>query len=177
MINLNTESGAFPDNVHGASLQKGRSASRRVLLVDDDNSVRDSVDVLLESEGFEVLCARNGRDGLTIFHRSLRPIGLLVTDCEMPGMTGLELAQACARRDPGVAVLFISGSLPSEELQEYSGTQRRAFLAKPFGGDEMLRKVKELLAPVFDAKAVPPTPRVHLGIQLLRSTRRAQPAH
>jgi DNA-binding NtrC family response regulator len=159
------------------NLHKESSAARRVLLVDDDNAVRDAVDVLLESAGFEVLSARNGRDGLTIFHRSLRPIGLLVTDCEMPGMTGLELAQACARRNPRVAVLYISGSLPNEELQEDLATRRRAFLAKPFGEDALLRKVRELLTPVFEPKAIPPSPRVHLGIQLLRSMRRVRPAH
>jgi DNA-binding NtrC family response regulator len=161
MINLNNES----------------STSRRILLVDDDNSLRDAVDVLLTSENFEVIPARNGRDGLTIFHRALRPIGLLVTDCEMPGMTGLELAQACARRNPRVAVLYISGALPNEELQEDLATRRRAFLAKPFGGEALLRKVRELLSPVFGPKAIPPSPRVHAGFQLLRSMRRAHPAH
>jgi DNA-binding NtrC family response regulator len=95
----------------------------------------------------------------------------------MPVMTGLELAQACARHNPGVAVLYISGAFPGEELREDLTARRRAFLAKPFNGDEMLRKIRELLAPVFDPKAIPPPSRDQVGTQLLRGMRRAHPVH
>jgi CheY-like chemotaxis protein len=142
---------------------------RRVLLVDDHNSVRDVVYTLLESDGYEVLAARNGPEGLTIFHRSLRRVGLLITDCDMPGMTGLELARACARRDRNVGVLYMSGSGPDEELQAELGTHRRAFLLKPFRGDELLHKVKELFVPGFDPDPVPAPPRLHLMTELSRS--------
>jgi len=141
---------------------------KRVLLVDDQNSVRDAVYTLLENDGYEVLSARNGLDGLTIFHRSLRPIDLLVTDCDMPGMTGPELARACLRRNRDVGILYISGSRPNDELQADLETGRRAFLAKPFRGDDLLRKVKELLSPGFGRNTrLPQEP--HLAIQLVRS--------
>jgi CheY-like chemotaxis protein len=138
---------------------------RRVLLVDDRNSARDYVYTLLESDGYEVLAARNGPEGLTIFHRSLRPVDLLVTDCDMPGMTGLELARACARRNRNVGVLFMSGSGPDEELKADIAAFRRAFLLKPFRGDELLRKVRELFVPGFDPEPVPAPPGLHLVTQ------------
>jgi len=141
---------------------------RRILLVDDRNSVRDFVYTLLERDGYEVLAARNGQEGLTIFHRSLHPVDLLVTDCEMPGMTGLELARGCVRRDPNLGVVYISGSEPDEELKADLGTPRRAFLLKPFRGADLLRKVKGLFVPGFDPVPVPEPPRIHLVTQLSR---------
>ena len=145
-----------------------RDERRRILLVDDRNSVRDFVYTLLEGEGYEVLAARNGPEGLTIFHRSLHPVDLLVTDCEMPGMTGLELARACARSDRHVGVLYMSGSAPDAELQADLGKSRRAFLLKPFHGDELLRKVKALFVPGFDPDPIPAPPALHLASQLSR---------
>jgi CheY-like chemotaxis protein len=140
---------------------------KRILLVEDRNSVRDYVYTLLESDGYEVLAARNGPEGLSIFHRSLHRVDLLVTDCEMPGMTGLELARACARRDPAVGVLYISGSGPDEDLKADLGAPRRAFLLKPFNGDELLRKVKKLFVPGFDPDPAPAPLVLHLASQRL----------
>jgi CheY-like chemotaxis protein len=141
---------------------------KRILLVDDQNSVRDYVYALLEGDGYEVLAAKSGPEGLTIFHRSLHPVDLLVTDCEMPGMTGLELARACARRNRNVGVLYISGSVPDEELKADLATPRRAFLLKPFPGDALLRRVKELFVPGFDPDPVPAPLGIHLATQLSR---------
>ena len=136
-------------------------AQKRVLIVDDENSVLDAVYELMESDGYEVLAARNGVDGLTIFHRSVHLIDLLVTDCNMPGgIGGLELAQACARRNRDVGVLYISGCRPCEELQADLDRPRRAYLSKPFCGNDLLRVARELLAPGFDRPTViGPAPR------------------
>ena len=58
--------------------------STRVLLVDDQDCVRNTLYSLLESDGYDVLAASTGPDGLTICHQSIRPIALLVTDYHMP---------------------------------------------------------------------------------------------
>ena len=117
----------------------------RILLVDDDHSVRNSLYALLESAGYEVLAASNGPDGLTMFRQSIRPIDLLVTDYNMPRMSGLELARECSRLYGGLNVLYVSGSRPDEELQVDLQAPTRGFLAKPFRGDDLLRKARELL--------------------------------
>jgi CheY-like chemotaxis protein len=113
----------------------------RVLLVDDENSIRHSLYELLETGGYEVLAASSGLEGLTIFRQSLHPIELLVTDYNMPKMSGLELARECSRLCNELSVLYVSGSRPDEELQ----APKRGFLAKPFRGHDLLRKAKELL--------------------------------
>ena len=117
----------------------------RILLVDDENTVRNSVYELLESNGYEVLAASNGADGLTIFRQSIRPIELLVTDYNMPRMSGLELARECSLLCNELRVLYVSGTRPDEDLEADLRAGRREFLAKPFRGTELLRKAKELL--------------------------------
>jgi len=117
----------------------------RILLVDDNDSLRNSLYALLETAGYEVLAASNGPDGLTIFRKSIRPVELLVTDYNMPQMSGLELARECSRLFKELRVLYVSGSQPGEELQADLQAGRSAFLAKPFHGQELLCKTRALL--------------------------------
>jgi CheY-like chemotaxis protein len=125
---------------------QGHSETRpRVLLVDDESSVRESIYTLLESDGYEVLAASNGPDALSIFRQSNRPIELLVTDCNMPQMSGVQLARDCSRLCNDLSVLYVSGSSPDEELEADLRERRRGFLAKPFRGSDLLRKARELL--------------------------------
>ena len=119
---------------------------RRVLLVDDEPSVRESLYTLLEREGYEVLASSNGSDALSIFRLSVRPIELLVTDYNMPEMSGLELARECSRLRGELKVLYVSGSRPDEELQADLKTCKHGFLAKPFRAGDLVRKARELLS-------------------------------
>lgn len=117
----------------------------RVLLVDDDRGVRHALYELLESEGYDVLSAENGPDALVVFRQSIRPVELLVTDYNMPRMSGLELARECSRLSCELSVLYVSGAHPDEQLQADLFEPQRAFLAKPFRTDDLLRKARELL--------------------------------
>jgi CheY-like chemotaxis protein len=117
----------------------------RVLIVDDHNSLRNSLYKILESDGYDVLSASNGADALAICRKSIHPIELLVTDYNMPQMTGLELARECSRLNSELRVLYISGSDPDDGLRADLEGRKRSFLAKPFRGADLLRKAKELL--------------------------------
>jgi CheY-like chemotaxis protein len=117
----------------------------RVLLVDDEIIVRDVLSALLKRDGYEVFAADSGQDGLNLFRQSSRPIELLVTDYNMPDMTGLELARECSRLCGELRVLYVSGARPDEELQADLQGRKRDFLSKPFRSDDLLRKARELL--------------------------------
>ena len=117
----------------------------RLLLVDDTDFVRDSLYTVLEDGGYEVLAANGGPAALTMFRQSIYPVELLVTDYNMPGMSGLELARVCTRLNRDLGVLYVSGSEPDEDLREDLLGRKRGFLAKPFRGTELLRKARELL--------------------------------
>lgn len=117
----------------------------RLLLVDDEDFVRDSLYSLLERDGYEVLAASNGTDGMAIYRHSFHPIELLVADYNMPGMSGLALAHECSRLNRELGVLYISDSPPDKKLQEDLQGCRRGFILKPFQGRDLLRKARELL--------------------------------
>jgi DNA-binding response OmpR family regulator len=117
----------------------------RILLVSDEDQIRNPVYTLLENEGYEVLTATNTADGITTFRRSIYPIELLITDFNIVTLSGLELAHECTRLDRDLSVLYVSTSELNEDLRMGILGRKRGFLLKPFDGNDLRRKVKELL--------------------------------
>ncbi|MGI8421219.1 MAG: response regulator transcription factor [Gaiellaceae bacterium] len=113
----------------------------RILLVEDEDSVRPLLERILEQNGFDVLAARDGVDALEVLDRCSGGVDLLVTDVLMPRMHAPALAERLAARGDATPVLFMSG---------YTGGELRAgtrFLRKPFTTAERLSTVRELLPP------------------------------
>lgn len=100
-----------------------------VLLVDDDEDVRETAAEMLEELGYVVLQAESGQQALSILDRS-PDLDVLVTDVRMPGMTGLELSAEALSRRHGLRVILISGFFRPQAL-----TCR--FLQKPFRTHEL----------------------------------------
>jgi signal transduction histidine kinase len=117
----------------------------RVLLVEDNPLVRMTVRHYLEEAGLEVLEAADARDAKRLCATHAESIELLISDVVMPETPGPRLAAALRASLPELRVLFISanpeGRLPPEEAAT------GALLRKPFGPDELLGKVREVLAP------------------------------
>ena len=117
----------------------------RILIVDDEVSIRRILYRILENGGYDVLSAGDGAEALSIYRRSSPAVDLLITDYNMPEMTGLELARECTAIHSRLPVLYISGAPPDEALRCELHKPGRAFLAKPFRKDELLRTCKEML--------------------------------
>jgi len=117
----------------------------RILLVDDDTSIRNSLYTILERDGYEVLAAGNGEEALRAFRQAKPPIEMLITDYNMPGMSGVELACECSRLQDGLKVLYVSGSAADGALAKDLKSPNRAFLSKPFRRHDLLRSTRELL--------------------------------
>ncbi len=81
---------------------------RRLLCVDDDSGFRHFYETLLGSYGYDVILAANGKQALKLFLS--RKVDAVLTDFEMPGMTGTELATRLKRLRPDLPVLLVSGS-------------------------------------------------------------------
>ena len=111
-----------------------------ILLVEDDEDVRDFVELVLRRAGYEVLVADNGASAIEVAER--RPdLQLLLSDVVMPRMNGLDLAVELRRQRPGLKVMHMSG---------FPGTAGRAtpatpFLQKPFSAEELLKRVRATL--------------------------------
>jgi PAS domain S-box-containing protein len=122
------------------------SSSREViLLVEDEPAVQLLERRVLEMGRYQVLVASSGEEALAIFAGRAGRIDLLVTDVVMPGMTGRELAEAIARRRPGLPTLFLSGYNPDEVLRQGIRAEEAHFLQKPFTPSSLLAKVREVL--------------------------------
>jgi two-component system cell cycle sensor histidine kinase/response regulator CckA len=117
----------------------------RILIVDDDLSMRKILYRILENGGYDVLSASSGMEAVAILRRSSPSVNLLITDYNMPGMNGLELGRECSALNAALPVLYISGDHPDQELRADLDLRKRGFLAKPFRREELLRSCKEML--------------------------------
>ncbi len=117
-----------------------------VLLVDDDATIRMVVAGILEANGYRVLLALSGDEALEIWKVYSSEIDLLFTDLQMPGMSGLELAQELTRMRPDLKVLYTSGSgIPVVEAMLRS-TRAGKLLPKPYRMRDLTKAVESALS-------------------------------
>jgi signal transduction histidine kinase/ActR/RegA family two-component response regulator len=116
-----------------------------VLLVEDEESVRELVRLTLVSRGYKVLEAENGECGLHIADSFKENIDILITDVMMPGMGGRELAKRLLELRPGISVLYLSGYTEDSVITQGSSGPPTAFLQKPFTLQNLAKKVREVL--------------------------------
>jgi two-component system cell cycle sensor histidine kinase/response regulator CckA len=116
-----------------------------VLVVEDEEGVREMVRRVLVRHGYRVLEARHGRDALLEAERHPDRIHLLLTDIVMPGMSGLTLAATLRERRPDLRVLYMSGYTEDEIIRRGDGNPGLTLLEKPFTGDAVVRAVRTTL--------------------------------
>jgi len=117
-----------------------------VLVIDDDEQYLCLLKALLNREGYEVLAARDGKQGLEICEGT--HVDLAISDIVMPEMEGLEVIMELKKRFSGVKIIAISGggrNHPGDYLNLATGFGANSTLTKPFSGEELLATVKELV--------------------------------
>ncbi|HUQ48439.1 MAG TPA: ATP-binding protein [Gemmatimonadaceae bacterium] len=116
-----------------------------MLVVDDDTSVLQVVSRILRGHGYDVIQASGGDEALKIYNENPSAIHLVLTDIVMPGMTGLDLANAFEQLTPGVKILFMTGygveRLTDRELEK----GRTGLVLKPFTPTALLTQVGDIL--------------------------------
>lgn len=104
-----------------------------IIVADDHESVRFMLRSFLRSRGFRVLTAESGRDALALCSRIKGPIKAIITDVQMPELSGFDLAEEAARMRPALPVVFMSGAyIGSDAAIRTRLGPGRAFLEKPF---------------------------------------------
>src|SRR5579859_5268614 len=116
-----------------------------VLLTEDEQDVREIAREFLESGGYKVIEAKNGREAIAIAGEHRGKIDLLVTDMVMPGMTGQELAVHLQQEHPDVSVVFMSGYSEHAATEMANADPSVRLLTKPFSRGAILRTVREIL--------------------------------
>src|SRR3954470_2057441 len=132
-----------------AAADANESGTRRVgfetiLLVEDEEVVRQLANRILAASGYKVLLAKSGEEAERICIEYSGAIQLLITDVVMPGMSGRDLVQKIAGKRPGMKVLYMSG-YTEQVLQETDIKSGVGFLEKPFSPAALQRRVREVL--------------------------------
>jgi len=118
--------------------------SETILLVEDDEAVRDVTREVLEEGGYRVLAARDGQEAVALCGDA-RPIDVLITDVVMPGMSGPDVAKAVREVRPEMKIICMSGYTEHANLADGLLAQAAAFIQKPFGIDTIVRTVRRVL--------------------------------
>jgi two-component system response regulator PilR (NtrC family) len=115
----------------------------RILVVDDERSIRDSLKMVLQEEGYQAQSACDGKEALHLLHQE--NFDILITDLKMPEMDGLELTKQCLQAYPKIAVIIITayGSLDSAIKALRLGAHD--YILKPFDFDDVLLKVQRII--------------------------------
>ncbi|HXT40198.1 MAG TPA: PAS domain S-box protein [Candidatus Angelobacter sp.] len=126
-----------------AALPSGRG--ELVLVVDDEESIRDVTRNLLSRHGYEVLVASDGTEAVALVAQLPGRISLILTDIMMPFMDGVALIRAVRKLDPRIKVVASSGLGQADKMAELKNLSVKTFLAKPYTAENLLVTLQELL--------------------------------
>lgn len=140
-----------PDRSHGPRLIEplhatGSPATRSILLVDDEDSLRRVSARILKKAGYEVLVASGGEEALRLCGERGSPVDLIITDVVMPKMTGSELVARLAEHCPGVSVIYTSGYNTDMVVRHGVTSERVHFIPKPYSAPALLELVAKVLS-------------------------------
>jgi two-component system cell cycle sensor histidine kinase/response regulator CckA len=130
----------------GASLRRNRGVET-ILVVEDEQGVRELIGEMLKQQGYEVLKAADGLEAIRISERHQDAIHMLLTDVVMPQMSGKQLADHLLVSRPTMKVLYLSGYTENTVFHHGVLDPGFEFLGKPFSQEALAKKVREVLGP------------------------------
>jgi two-component system, cell cycle sensor histidine kinase and response regulator CckA len=130
---------------NAAETAKSPSGHETVLVVEDEDALRELDRQILMRCGYRVLHARTGPEALAMAHAHPGPIHMLLTDVVMPNMSGRELADRLQQSHPDIKVLYMSGYTADAVVRHGVSEAQVAFIQKPMSPPELARKVREVL--------------------------------
>ena len=118
---------------------------RTILLAEDDRMIRDVMALMLADE-FDVASAKDGAEALALYSREPARFALVLTDCDMPLMNGIQLTVRLWRDNPELPVIMMTGGMERADFRGLLQTRNFALLWKPFD----TRRLKELIECMLD---------------------------
>jgi two-component system cell cycle sensor histidine kinase/response regulator CckA len=127
------------------TVQAGFTKQPHVLLVDDEELLREVMALMIEEGGGTVIQARDGVEALKLFREQRSKINCVLLDFSMPGRNGFETYKDIILEEPAVKVIMVSGLRVIPEVQTLVLTKKIGFLAKPFHEADLVRAINEAL--------------------------------
>ncbi len=116
-----------------------------ILIVEDEEMVRQLAITILKDHGYRVLAAQNGEEALEIGQHYKGPIDLLLTDVVMPSINGPELGRSLKQKHPRLKIIFMSGYTDNTIQYHLQSTEGALFIQKPFSSQKLLQTIRKLL--------------------------------
>ena len=129
-------------NIKVGELQRG---SETILLVEDEELLREVVQSALESNGYKVLLATNGREAVEIYKKQYKDIAVVLSDMGLPKLGGIDVYTILKEINPNIKIIFASGFISLESRSELLKEGVKGFIQKPYTMSEMLQMVREVL--------------------------------
>jgi two-component system alkaline phosphatase synthesis response regulator PhoP len=119
--------------------------AKRILVIDDQESMRSVATQMLGEKGHEIVTAGDGAEGWKIFEREGSTFNLVLADVNMPKLDGFELLKRIKTKSPKTPVILLTGT--NEEMAQYFGKEFKAdeVINKPFIVDEAVATIEKLL--------------------------------
>ena len=116
-----------------------------ILIVEDNNVMRELLKSLLISEGHEVLSAHDGLEAVELYKTEGEKIDIVITDVEMPNLSGVEAYRQIKRINPEAKVIFVTGAMNGRLKKQLQNEGIQGFFQKPYSPNDILAKVREIL--------------------------------
>jgi class 3 adenylate cyclase len=115
----------------------------KILIVDDEEGVRISLEKVLHRDGYDILLAENGMDAIDIVRKHINEIETVISDFKMPGLDGLETLMEIGKLNPEIIRIILTGYATLDRAIESVNSGIDGFLTKPFDNKEIRQKIKE----------------------------------
>ncbi len=133
------------NNVHNKSVPSFRNGNgEQVLVVDDEENIREVTKATLERFGYRVLTAIDGADAIGVYAQYKDEIAAVITDIAMPFLDGTGVIRAIRRINPSIVIIAMSGIINAEQTAELEHLKVDAFLTKPFSAENLLTTIGEI---------------------------------
>ena len=122
--------------------------SKRILLIDDEPSLRRSISIGLNQRGIDVELCENGISALNkidLYQKNEVNLDTIVLDIQLPDIDGIKLGKIIKAKYPNTSMIYITGNVDKLEEAEFANLKVDTFLEKPFDADELLEEINKII--------------------------------
>lgn len=146
------------------AIKPARVGGETLLVVEDEEDIRDLAQLMLEESGYKVICAPDAEQAILLAQQHRNEIKALVTDVVMPRVSGVQLAELLMPIMPNLKVLFVSGHCRESVSLETESLHKADYLQKPYHSQNLIDKIQNLLAQVAPEPVPAPVASVPVEI-------------